>query len=312
MNNPKSKTVAVVVALNDPATPALRARLARFAEEVGALGEVLLVDASGTPAGQEAARDLARVRVMERPVGRLAPMLWRDGLIATDSALVAFTTAQMNPRSGWLVALKVQLLQMNGAGVGGPIMPGPGLSTTDKAVALLRYSSYFPAVGSDRLRVDPPGDNALYRRDGLMEVESAWADGFWEVVVHKALRDRGKTLTMAESAVVTFEGGVGLGSMIRQRMRHACLYGAGRSAGLGPMARLARALAGPLIPPLLCLRIVKSLRTREIGLRPWISAAPRLILLATAWALGEAMGTLIPFARRCSDGQECDFSTKLT
>jgi hypothetical protein len=373
------ESVAVVVALTDPATPALRSRLARFADEARPLGEVLLVDASGSPEGKEAARGLANVRVISSPAGRLAPELWRDGLRATDAELVAFTTAQMIPGTGWLKALKDRLLTTNAAGVGGTIEPGRSLSTTDRAVALLRYSSYFPSrsllegltsawhtetlvptlrVGMpsstlclspadaerrrrhshggpwDRERtsgteegdnhdgmcatraktalVDPPGDNALYRRDRLTEVESAWINGFWEVEIYKSLRDRGETLTIAGSAVLTFEGGVGLGSMIRQRFRHGWRYGAGRSERQGPLARLARALAAPLVPPLLILRIVKSLRRRGMGLKPWISATPALILLATAWAIGEAMGTLIPSTWPDSQIQTRDSLTQLT
>ena len=122
-------------------------------------------------------------------------------------------------------------------------------------MALLRYSGYFPPLPDRPRGSSPPGDNALYRRDRLMEVESSWADGFWEVEVHRALRDRGEILAMAEDAVVTFEGGVGLSSMIRQRWAHARRYGAGRSKGLGTMARLARVAACPMVPPLLLGRI---------------------------------------------------------
>jgi hypothetical protein len=96
---------------------------------------------------------------------------------------------------------------------------------------------------------------------------------------------------MAEEAVVTFEGGVGLASMIRQRWAHARRYGAGRSIDLGTVARLTRALACPIVPPLLLARIIAALRTRGMVARPWLPALPALAVLASAWALGEAVGT---------------------
>ncbi len=284
------ETLAVVVALTDPATPRLGASLARFADEAGPTGEVLLVDASGDPAADGLARRFANVRLIRKPAGRLAPELWRDGLLATGADLVAFSTAQMTPREGWMVALRDKLAGSDAACVGGPIEAGSGLSATDRAVALLRYSGYFPPL-PDPDRVEPPGDNALYRRDRLMEVESAWVDGFWEVDVHRALRDRGHSLAMAGSAVVTFEGGVGLASMARQRLIHARRYGAGRSKGIGAMARLARVAACPLVPPLLCGRIAAALKARGMGLAPWLPAVPSLLVLASAWAIGEAAGT---------------------
>lgn len=290
MNRPdQDLNVSVIVASTAP-TPALGASLARFADEVRPLGEVVLVDASGDPAVEGLALGFAGVRVIRRPIGRLAPELWRDGLLATRAPLVAFSTAQMIPRRGWLAALTARLRSTGAAGVGGPIEPGPRLSPTDRAVALLRYSGYFPPLPGPS-GSEPPGDNALYRRDRLMEVESSWIDGFWEVDVHRALRDRGHSLAMAEDAVVTFEGGVGLTAMARQRWAHARRYGAGRSGGLGRSARLARVAACPIVPPLLCGRIVAALRARGLALTPWLPAAPELAVLASAWALGEAAGT---------------------
>jgi hypothetical protein len=277
--------VAVVVARTDP-TPTTGASLARFADEVGPIGQAVLVDSSG----QDLPGLDPRVRVIRRPPGRLAPELWRDGLLATDSPLVAFSTAQMIPCRGWLTAMTDRLRSAGSAGVGGPIEPGKDLSATDRAVALLRYSGYFPPLPGPS-RVDPPGDNALYRRDRLMEVESSWADGFWEVEVHRALRDRGANLSMADSAVVTFGGGVDLSTMIRHRWAHARRYGAGRSMGLGTMARLARLAAFPMVPPLLFGRIMAAIRARGMALGPWLPALPGLAIMTSAWAMGEAVGT---------------------
>ena len=290
MNRSPDESLAVVVALTDPAIPHLGASLARVAQEAGPLGEVLLIDASGRLEATELAERFANVRVITRPVGRLAPSLWRDGLLATDADLVALTTAQMVPRRGWLDGLKARMEETGAAGVGGPIEPGPRLGATDQAVALLRYANYFPAPPGPS-QIDPPGDNALYRRDRLMDVESSWLDGFWEVEVHEALRERGESLAMSDRAVVTFLGGVGLATMAHQRFRHARRYAVGRSAGLGTMTRLARVVAAPLVPPLLGWRIFRALRARGASLAPWLPALLPMAWLASAWAIGEGVGT---------------------
>ena len=291
----------VIVALTGPPPSHLGEGLARFADEAGSGGEVLLMDASGGCEVAEAARRLANVRVISRDPDRLAPSLWRDGLLVTDAGLIALSTAQMIPGRGWLAALTARMSETGAAGVGGPIEPAPGLGATDRAVALLRYADYFPASSSplsqgvrggrlDRV-IQPPGDNALYRRDALMNVQSSWIDGFWEVEVHDALRRRGESLAMAERAVVTFEGGVGLAAMAAQRFRHARRYAVGRSRSSGTTARVARIAAAPLVPPLLCLRALRALQSRRIAPTPWLPALPALAGLATAWAIGEAVGT---------------------
>ena len=289
MNRSANETLAVVVALTDSATPRLEASLARFAEEVGPLGEVWLVDGSGHPSGEVLSRRFSNVRVIRSPAGRLAPELWRDGLLATDAAFVAFSTAQMIPQNGWLASLKSKLIESGASGVGGPIEPGPGLSATDRAVALLRYAGYFPSPARP-VPSRTAGDNALYRRDRLMKVQQSWLGGFWEVDVHKALRDRGESLVMSEASV-TFLGGVTLRSMARQRVAHARRYGSGRSSGLSLSARLARIAASPLVPFVISGRIVKALKVRGMTLMPWLPAWPSLMVLASAWALGEAIGT---------------------
>ncbi len=363
MNPSPDDSLAIVVALTNPAPPHLAEGLARFGEEAGPLGEVLLLDASGSAEGARLASRFANVRIIPKPSGRLAPSLWRDGLLATGAKLVALTTAQMIPRRGWIEALKARMRQTGAAGVGGPIAPGPGLGATDRAVALLRYANYFPLDPSvsgdttapptptlprkgggsqirsiaggareigegrhlprlwspsalapsplagegwgggvsergedsehhkDLPRIEPPGDNALYCRDRLMAVESSWLDGFWEVEVHQALRERGESLAMADGAVVNFLGGVGLASMASQRFRHARRYALGRSAGFGAMARLARVGATPLVPPLLCLRALNALRARKMPIVPGLSALPAMAWLSSAWAVGEAVGT---------------------
>ncbi len=288
-HRPEGGPVAVVVAATD-ACRNLDRTLARFAAEAGPLGEVILVDASGSDAAEAIVGRLANVRRLCRPAGRLAPVLWRDGLRATDAPLVAFSTAQMLPDPGWLASLGAGLAAEGVAGVGGPIAPGDRLSATGRAVALLRYSNYFPPL-PDLGRVDPPGDNALYRRDRLREVESAWADGFWEVDVHRALRDRGDRLAMAPGAVVAFQGGVPLATLARQRFEHARRYGAGRSRGLSRRARLVRVASAPMVPPLLGARIAAALRARGMGPLPWLPSLPSLAVLASAWAIGEAAGT---------------------
>jgi len=296
MNRSTGPSLAIIVALTDP-SPDLDATLDRFAGEAGSCGEVLILDASGTVEAADLAGRFANVRVIARPRGRLAPSLWRDGLLATDADLVAITTAQMTPGPGWIAALTDRLRETGASGVGGPIEPGSPLGPTDRAVALLRYANYFGPL-PDSSRIDPPGDNALYLRARLMAVESTWRDGFWEVEVHQGLRRLGDSLAMADRAVVTFLGGGGLISMARQRFRHARRYATGRSAGLSVPARISRILGSPLVPPLLGWRIVRALRGRGMALAPWISSVPSLAILATIWAIGEAVGTWPPSRRQ--------------
>ena len=99
---------------------------------------------------------------------------------------------------------------------------------------------------------------------------------------------------MAESAVVTFEGGVGLGSMIRQRCAPRPAV-RGRTVGRawGRWPGWPGWLACPLVPPLLCRPDRPVAAGPRDGPGPWFRPCRRLALLASAWAIGEAVGTLL-------------------
>ena len=144
----------------------------------------------------------------------------------------------------------------------------------------------------------PPGDNAMYRRDRLIELADSWRDGFWEAEVHKCLRDHDETLVSAQAAIVDFVGGVSLGPALGHRLAHARRFGAGRVQGRGLPARILRSATAPAVPPLLLARIVRNLRSRGEPLGPWLRAVPSLGVLLSTWSVGEAAGAIFGAGRR--------------
>lgn len=287
-----SRRVAVVIAAND-ARDTARASLARFLEEAGGRGEVVLVDASRDGTADLAAHEFSGLRILREPTGTLAPELWKIGLRATDAPLVAFSTAAMVPSPGWLDALIARLDESGATAVGGPIVPARSLYLTDRAIYLLRYVAYLQPI-SRSSRPEPPGDNALYRRAALVDMDAILDRGFWEHEVHRVLRARGEVLAMANSAVVVFHGGLRMKSALGQRLRHATIHGTARGGRMGVTERLLRTAAAPLVPAVLLHRIARGLRERGEDLGPWLPALPRLSLLLAAWAFGEARGTSLP------------------
>ncbi len=290
-SNPEpSRRVAVIIAASD-ARGTVQASLGRFLEETSGRGEVVLVDASRDETPEIAAKVFPSLRILTQRPGTLTPELWGVGLRATDAPLVAFSTAAMVPRSGWLDALIARLDESGASAVGGPIEPAGSLALTDRAVYLLRYLNYWPPI-SRSFPPEPPGDNGLYRRPALMDMDAILDRGFWEHEVSQILRDRGEILTMAESAGVVFHGGYSLGSALRQRHRHAVIHGAARACRMQATERLWRTAAAPIVPAVLLRRIARGLSARGQKLGPWLPALPRLMLLLAAWASGEARGTL--------------------
>ena len=193
----------------------------------------------------------------------------------------------MVPRVGWLRALMGRMDETGAWGVGGAIGPGQGLGRVDRAVYLQRYLRYGPG---HPLPIRPSGENALYRRERLDEVEDAWAEGFWEVEVQRRLERLGATWAAEPGAVVEDEGTTRLLDVLGQRVAHARRFGADRAAGWGRAERRWRPLATPLVPAVLLARAGRGLVKRRMGLGPWLPAVPSLLAIASAWAAGEALG----------------------
>ncbi len=261
--------------------------LSRFAEEVEGHGEVILVDASRDGFIADLTATLRNVRILRRTPGMLVPELWRDGLRAADADFVGFSTTAMIPEQHWLDAMLDRLQTTGAAGVGGPILPAAKLSSTDRAIYLLRYVNYYKP---SRSNLEPPGDNAIYRRDRLEKHHNLIDRGFWEADIHHSLRHQGECLVMAENASVIYQGGGRLLSTLRQRLRHAAIYGASRGSRMTAIERTLRTALFPIVPALMLRRIILVMKSQSIDMMPCLPALPGLALLSTAWAAGEAVG----------------------
>jgi hypothetical protein len=282
--------LAIVLAAID-ARATVRSSVARFLHELDGQGELVVVDASRDGTADVVAAEFPGVRLIRRLPGRLAPELWRDGLEALDdqAPLVAFSTAQMVPAPGWRRAMIDRLEEAGAAAVGGPIDPPSGYEPGSWATYLHRYVNYLRPL-NERGPFDPPGDNAVYRRDCLERLEALWDEGFWEVEIHRALRAGGETLAMAPEAVVVYHGGAPSAGLYRQRYAHARRYGASRARSIGAIGRLSRMAAAPAVPAVLLRRIAATLAARGQSLRDWFPALPYLFPLLAVWSLGEAHG----------------------
>ena len=288
------RPIAVILAsIDEPAT--CRGNLESWLRELDGHGEVIVVDASSDGTADLIAAGFPQVRLLRRPPGRLAPELWRDGIEATSAPVVALSTTRMFPDPGWCRAMLARQGATGAAVVGGPIRPAD-CHPLGKAIYLLRYVNYLlPLIEPER--IEPPGDNAVYRRDRLVELESLWERGFWEVEIHEALRARGDRVIMADDGVVNYSGEGRFLPLLGQRFAHARHYGASRARGLGVAARLARIVLAPLVPAVLLGRIVSRVRARGHSLGPWLPALPYLLPLLVAWSLGEARGIGLGFPR---------------
>lgn len=286
-------TLSIVVGSNGAAGSVERflAALEPQAER-GSHVEVIVCEPEASPT---AVRErFAFARFHERR-GALVPELWRDGIDLTTGELVALTISPMEPASNWVETIRNRLGQVDA--VGGAIEPGERLRLVDWAEYFCRYANDmlpFPP----RESVDLSGDNAAYRRDGLVEAGHSWADGFWEPDVHRALKTAGRTLVHDPALVVRQGRSAGFTAFVRQRLVHGRAYGRQRGVRFGAARNLAGILLAFVVPGVLLLRQAGAVLAKRRHRGALVTSLPALLAFDVAWAVGEALGHLDTLRRR--------------
>jgi len=106
------------------------------------------------------------------------------------------------------------------------------------------------------------------------------------------MRADGHRLIVTSDRVVTFDARTTAGQFRRQRYLHARAHGAQRSTGLSRRNILLQSLSFPLVPPLLTLRVARTvLRKRRLRGR-FLAVSPLVLYFYCWWAAGELAGRL--------------------
>jgi hypothetical protein len=251
--------------------------------------EIVLVHASTDRTADRVAA-FPSVRAIAAAPGTLVPHLWARGYHASHSRFVAFTLGQLSVSPTWADRL-LAAMTGNVAGAGGAFALGPHTRPSSWALFYLRYSAFVEARWRDGV-VDGEiaGDNALYRRRELEACRSFEHTGFWEVEIHRELRQRGLTLAAASGAAAMCIGDVSPRRVLRERLRHGRRFGASRAGTLAARVRIV--VAAPLVPAVLFLRAARRVWPVPDHRRRLLGGAGWMWLFASAWALGEAAGAL--------------------
>jgi hypothetical protein len=221
--------------------------------------------------------------------GAVVPLLWRDGIDAARTEIVALTVAQMIPATDWVA--RIRTLQANYDAVGGAIEAGPRLRAVDWAEYFCRYSRDMPPF-SGRESLDLPGDNAAYKRHSLESVTDSYRHGFWEPFVHQRLARNGVVHWQDPELVVRMTRSAGFRAFTTQRRSHGRQYGRDRGAAYSSGRRVVGVLATPVVPVLMTARVLRRVfAKRRYRLRA-LSVLPLILWFNLAWAIAEARGYL--------------------
>lgn len=261
---------------------------------LGQLGErsieIIVVDASTDGSAGVVTAQFPEVQLVTASPDTLVPVLWKRGYDVSVGEIVAFTIAQCVPAGNWIDTL-ITAHEQDIAGVGGPIDAPAGNARLDWGLYFSRYSAFLPPGQVGQIH-EIAGDNSAYKRTALELCHAEIAGGFWETLAHARMRAEGLTLHWQPEMIAQLGSAGRWQDVVRVRFRHGRYYASTRP-GNSPITRLLRAIAGPLLIPVLLWRI----QGRVKAARPdWqanlLHGLPGLLLIVTAWSLGETTGYL--------------------
>jgi len=287
MNSPSApRELSVIVGSLDAAGSIRECLSALRGACEGIDAEILVADASADDTARLAREALPEVRVLALPAGTLVPALWGAGLREAQGRVVAFTIAQCVVDRGWARAL-LEGIESGAVGVGGRLDVRRGTSATGRATFYLRYSAWLSVPDGPAHEI--AGDNAAYDHEALRTVRESGAGPFWEVEAHARFRAAGRTLVIHPGATASFTDDTALATMAARRFAHGRHSGAFRVRS-GIRTRWQMVLGAPLVPLVLFVRVARRVARAPGHMAGFVSSAGAFFVLATAWAVGEAIG----------------------
>ena len=182
------------------------------------------------------------------------------------------------------------------AGVGGAVEKGlPAHRKNDTAlnwaVYMTDYSRYMNPLPAGPI-AEISDTNSSYRKGELVEILSIWKAEFHENVVNEALRQRGRRLWFAPDVIVSEQRSLTLRAALRDRYAFGRLFASTRVEYSTTGRRILLAAVSCAMPPVLVLRVARTLLQRRKHRAQFVRSLPHLLRVTSAWMAGEMMGYL--------------------
>ena len=232
------------------------------------------------------------------PDEALVPLLWSLGFRRAKGQHIAITIDEVIVTREWAERGR-RALDAGVAATGGPLELSPECNAAGRALYFLRYHAFLPrgTTGPQPAR-EVAGDNGFFHAQSVIDTESLWQHGVWDVELTRALRARHAPLTLDDALSACFDARPALIDLLRMRFAHGRTSGAIRAAH-GARGPVGAVLAIPAVPFVLLWRAWRAVRSATPALSPsLIGVAPLVLLLGLSWSVGEAWGACAGLSRQ--------------
>jgi hypothetical protein len=259
-----------------------------MAEATAVRLEILVVDRVGEALRREVAGRFPSVLLLAAPVDTTIPDLRALAFEAATAPVVAVIEDHVIVPPGWARA-HLDAQARGEQVVGGAVENAATERLVDWAAFLCEYHHLIPPLPAGPVP-GITGNNTSYDRALLMTYRDTWRKGRWEDHLHEAMRRDGVTLFSHPEIRVGHKKHYSVGEYLSQRYLYSRAWAGVRSRETPAAARFAAGAARVVLPPVLYLRMVRTIWNKGRHRRELLRSLPMLALFALGWALGEMVG----------------------
>ncbi len=221
------------------------------------------------------------------------PEMRAQALEAARGKYVLVTEDHCVPPLSWLGDFKSMIDENPDACViAGCVENGVHERMLDWATFLCEYAAFAPPI-AEGTGNSLAGMNVMYERRALAECPAELlTKGFWETTIHPRLSSQGKTLLTTNRVRISHCKRFSFRLFAVQRYAYSRYFAGIRFPRDKVLVRWMAALATPLLPVLLTVRLVRAAQRKATIARPTVRAIPYLFLFFVIWAAGETVGYL--------------------
>jgi hypothetical protein len=224
------------------------------------------------------------------------------GVEVATGDVVGFIEDTTWPDEGWCAATLAAFADKRTAAAGGPVRIAATLPSRYRALGASEYGAFGtnrlpPTAISSAIYDRPvaasrvPGNNMAFRRLDLVETIEENDGGMFEGLTCARLLAKDRQIVFHLPMSATYAVCDRHSAALATRLHHGRIYAAGHVRGRAWPSRLAHLAKTPLLPLLLTARAARSLRSSG-SLSARMATLFWVVLMESAWALGEAVGVL--------------------
>jgi hypothetical protein len=254
--------------------------------------EIIIATRHSTEQQQKLMDLFPEVDLIPAPQGTPITKLRSLALRKAEGSLVAVTEDHCIPGREWITTIEKRMSGGEFDLVGGPVENAYQARLRDWAAFLTEYASFIPGTSRDGNSQAIPGNNVAYSRKLIGELCTTLDQGLWENFYLQTVMKDGIRQVYDPDMVIYHYRPFDFGYFMKQRYFFSRSYAAMRRGNLSSSRRLMYGMGSLILPALLPLRGLATLKRKGRYLGMYLTCLPLILNYVSSGMIGEMAGYL--------------------